>query len=223
MPYQSLTLKGTSLSALYRAPEDLNPLLVLAHGAGAGFDHHHMTAIADALAVHGIGTLRFNFPFIQQGRRRVDSKEDCLHTIGAALSAAETFASGSDIYLGGHSFGGRMASHYLAEHDHNVTGLVLFSFPLHVRKKPDSKRAAHLSELTAPVLFLSGDRDTLAESELLSSIVTDLQQATLHWLDTADHSYKILKRTRQSAEDIYAEAARVTVNWMADCHGSSEA
>ena len=217
MPYQSLTLKGTSLSALYQAPEDSKPLLVLAHGAGAGFDHHHMTAIADSLAVYGIGTLRFNFPFIQQDRRRVDSKEDCLNTIGAALSTAETFAAVSDIYLAGHSFGGRMASHYLAEHDHKVKGLVLFSFPLHVNKKPDIKRAAHLNEVTTPMLFLSGDRDTLAQSELLDGIVTDLSHATLHWLDTADHSYKILKRTRQSAEDVYAEAARVAVNWMADC------
>lgn len=109
-----------------------------------------------------------------------------------------------------------MATHYIAEHEHNVRGLILFSFPLHVSKKPDIKRAAHLNEVIVPLLFISGDRDTLAKSELLDKVVAGLHHATLHWLDTADHSFKILKRTRQSTEDVYAEAARVAVSWMAD-------
>ena len=93
-------------------------------------------------------------------------------------------------------------------------GLMLFSFPLHPSKKPDTKRAAHLADIELPMLFLSGDRDTLAEKELLEGELAKLASADLHWLETADHSFKILKRTRTSTEDVYAEAARVAKCWL---------
>jgi hypothetical protein len=38
-------------------------------------------------------------------------------------------------------------------------------------------------------------------------------RATLHLLDTADHSFKVLKRTRTSTEDVFDEIARVTADW----------
>jgi len=97
----------------------------------------------------------------------------------------------------------------------NVVGLVLFSFPLHMPGKPDTKRAEHLSSVTVPMLFLSGTRDTLAELDLLQPVIKKLgKRATLHLVDTADHSYKILKKTRKSGEDAFAEMARVTKEWV---------
>lgn len=190
-------------------------LLVLAHGAGAPCDHPHMQSIAEALAAEGIGTLRFNFPFMEEGRRRVDKTEVCLEAIEEALNAARELAPGASLYLGGHSFGGRMATHYAAERDiSDIHGLVLFSFPLHVAKKPVTKRADHLPDIRIPMLFLSGTRDTLAEQELLKHVSAGLPSASLHWLDTADHSFKILKRTRKETEDVYAEAARVARAWI---------
>jgi hypothetical protein len=64
------------------------------------------------------------------------------------------------------------------------------------------------------MLFLSGTRDALAELDLLQPVVKNLGKlATLHLLDTADHSYKILKRTRQSTEDVFVEMARVVSDW----------
>jgi predicted alpha/beta-hydrolase family hydrolase len=96
----------------------------------------------------------------------------------------------------------------------NVVGLVLFSFPLHMPGKPDTKRAEHLSNVTVPMLFLSGTRDFLAELDLLQPVIKNLGKlATLHLVDTADHSYKILKRTRQSSEDVFVEMARVVHDW----------
>jgi len=196
-------------------PGDGSTLLVLAHGAGAPCDHSHMQSIADALEAEGIGTLRFNFPFMEEGRRRVDKTEVCLEAIEEALGVAKELAPDAALYLGGHSFGGRMATHYAAERDiRDIQGLVLFSFSLHVAKKPDTKRANHLPEVRLPMLFLSGTRDTLAERYLLTQVVSGLPGASLYWLETADHSFKILKRTRKETEDVYAEAARVARAWI---------
>jgi predicted alpha/beta-hydrolase family hydrolase len=217
MDYQTLKLKQKNLSACVTKLDTPSHLMIFAHGAGAGYDHRHMRALADTLATINIATLRFNFPFMEAGSRRVDSKTDCIVTLDAAISTANELMPGIPLLLGGHSFGGRMATHYLAEHrDKNIRGVVLFSFPLHVSKKPAVIRAAHLPEVQTPMLFISGDRDTLADKALLESVIKPLPagRTTLHWLETADHSYKILKRTRQSTKDIYVEVSEVTADWV---------
>ena len=175
-----------------------------------------MTSIADALSELGISTLRFNFPFMEADRRRVDSMAVCLDTLKMALAKASELAPGQKLYLGGHSFGGRMASHLAATEPTDIQGLVFFSFPLHVAKKPDTRRAEHLANLSLPMLFLSGDRDALADKTLLTQVTAPLPGATLHWLETADHSFTILKRTRRTEESVYDEAARITLDWMTD-------
>ncbi|MBD3649696.1 MAG: alpha/beta fold hydrolase [Pseudomonadales bacterium] len=213
-----LTFTATAdnnVSALLRDPGSPVALLILGHGAGADMHHAHMEAIATALAGHDIATLRFNFPFMEQGRRRTDRPEVCIETIDHAVALASARLPGIDLYAGGHSFGGRMASHYCAGHaGKRIRGLVCFSFPLHPAGKPGDKRAAHFDDIRLPVLFVNGTRDALAESSLLESSVTTLRDGTIHWLDTADHSFKILKRSRQSDEDVYEEAARVTREWL---------
>lgn len=91
-----------------------------------------------------------------------------------------------------------------------VKGLVFFSFPLHLPGRPDTKRAEHLKQIDIPMRFLSGTRDALAELDLRPVVKNLGEQAKLHLLDTADHSYKILKKTRTSDEDVFVEMARVT-------------
>ena len=96
----------------------------------------------------------------------------------------------------------------------NVKGLVFFSFPLHSAGEPDTKRAEHLAQIKIPMLFLTGTRDALAELDLLKPVVKKLGgRATLHLVDTADHSFKVLKRTRQSSEDVFVELARMASKW----------
>jgi len=120
------------------------------------------------------------------------------------------------LLAGGHSYGGRMTSKAAAESRlPDVKGLVFFAFPLHAPNKPDDKRADHLPQINIPMLFLSGTRDALAKLDLLQPIVQKLGDlATLHLLDTADHSYKILKRTRESKEDVFVEMARTVREWV---------
>lgn len=204
------------VSALLMLPENPVYLLILAHGAGANMRHATMQAIAERLADAGIATLRYNFPYMEAGRPRVDSPQVSAATVCAAAAKARELVPDLPLLAGGHSFGGRMTTTAASESPlGDVKGLVLCSFPLHMPDKPSTKRAEHLSSVTVPMLFLSGTRDKLADLDLLKPVVEKLGAlATLHLLDTADHSYKVLKRTRESKEDVFIEMARVIKDWV---------
>jgi len=199
---------------LWQCPNDAAAALVLAHGAGAGMRHKSMQAIADAFERRGIATLRFEFPYMAAGRNRVDSPEVATQAIADAYAAAAERTK-LPIWLGGHSFGGRMASHAVVDREVPAAGLIFCSFPLHMPGKPDTKRAQHLKAISKPMLFLSGTRDELAEAALLEPLVASLPTAKLHWLDTADHGYHVLKRSRARTDGVFdemAEAARAFVD-----------
>jgi predicted alpha/beta-hydrolase family hydrolase len=178
--------------------------------------HRTLETIAAQLAAVGIATLRYNFPYAERGSGR-DSPQVCVATVRAAVATAREVAPELPLLAGGHSFGGRMTSTAQAEAPlAGVRGLVFFSFPLHMPGKASVTRAEHLSRVQAPMLFLSGTRDALAELELLRGVVMRLgRHATLHLLDTADHGYRVLKRQRTGNEDIFAEMARVVREWAA--------
>jgi hypothetical protein len=199
---------GTLETVLWQCPDDAVAALVLAHGAGAGMRHKNMQAIADAFGRQGIATLRFDFPSIVAGRQRVDPPDIAVASIADAFRAAGELTT-LPLWLGGHSFGGRMASHAVVDRGLPAVGLVFCSFPLHMPGKPAITRAAHLPAITKPMLFLSGTRDELAKRELLEPLVRSLPNAKLHWLDTVDHGYRVLMRRRASAEDVFGEMARV--------------
>ena len=176
--------------------------------------HTTLESIARALADTGIATLRYNFPYSEYGTGR-DSQAVCTETVRAAVAAAHAAAPGLPLLAGGHSFSGRMTSTAASESPLNgIHGLVFFSFPLHQPGKPDTKRADHLAAVRVPMLFLSGTRDELAEMGLLRQVCQKLgDRATLHAVDTADHGYKVLKRSRASQEDVFTEMARVVRDW----------
>lgn len=188
-------------------------VLVLAHGAGAGMTHRNMQSIADAFSRVGIATLRFDFPFIEAGRNRVDSQAIATARIAEAFAAAKE-RTPLQVWLGGHSFGGRMASHAVLDQGLEPRGLIFCSFPLHSAGKPAVTRAAHLTQVRHPMLFLSGTRDKLAERVLLEPLVAALDGAELHWLDTADHGYQVLKRSRTVAANVFDEMADAARRFM---------
>jgi len=202
------------VSAILIRPGDATHLLVLGHGASTNMRHPTMAAIAEALAKFGIATYRYNFPYSEAGTAR-NSAAVCVETIRNSVRAAHK--EGPDLILlaGGHSFGGRMTTTAQSEGPlANVRGLVLFSFPLHLPGRPDTKRAEHVAEIKLPMLFLSGSRDELASLDLLEPTIKMLgPRARLHLIDTANHSYKVLRRTRTSTEDVFDEMARVTARW----------
>jgi hypothetical protein len=199
---------------LWQCPNDAVAALVLAHGAGAGMKHSSMQAIADAFERRGIATLRFDFPYMAAGRNRVDSPAVATEVIAEAFAAARERTK-LPLWLGGHSFGGRMASHAIVDRAVPAAGLIFCSFPLHMPGKPDTKRAQHLARIEQPMLFLSGTRDDLAEPKLLEPLVASLKNAHLHWLETADHGYRVLKRSRTRTDSVFdemGEAARTFID-----------
>jgi len=204
------------VSAIGMRPDGATHLLVLGHGASTNMRHATMQSIADALAQQKIATFRYNFPYSEKGGGR-DSQAVCVQTIRNAVKAASKAAPDLILLAGGHSFGGRMTTTAQSEEPlENVKGLVLFSFPLHLPGRPDTKRAEHLASVKIPMLFLSGTRDELATLDLLEPTIEKLRKrATLHKIDTANHSYKILKKMRASDEDVFAEMARVLKEWIA--------
>lgn len=203
------------VSSLLIRPDGAQWLLVLGHGASTNMRHATLQTIAERLADVGIATFRYNFPYAEQGGGR-NSNAVCQETVRLAVTAAHTAASDLSILVGGHSFSGRMSSMAAAEEPiAHARGLVFFAFPLHPSGKPSTDRAAHLNDVTIPMLFLSGTRDKLGELALLQPTCEGVgDKATLHLLDTADHGFKVLKRSRNTDEDVFVEMARVINEWV---------
>ena len=209
--------KGVVTSLLLR-PAQARWLLVLGHGASTNLRHRTLQTIAERLADVHIATFRYNFPYMERGGGGRDPQEVTLATVRSGVAAAQRAAPDLSLLAGGHSFSGRMTS--LAQSQsplEGVRGVTFFSFPLHPAGKPGIERAAHLSSVSVPMLFLSGTRDDLAEMDLLQPVIVGLgEKATLHLLETADHGFAVQKRTRQSKEDVFVEMARVLCSWIAD-------
>jgi predicted alpha/beta-hydrolase family hydrolase len=195
------------VSALLRGPDDPRALLVLAHGAGAGMRHPFMERMAEELSQRDIATLRYQFPYMEAGKRRPDRPPVARATVRAAVAEAVAAGGGVPVYAGGKSFGGRMTSQAAAEGPlPGVAGLVFLGFPLHAVGKPGAERAAHLAEVDAPMLFVQGTRDGLADLDLLRPVLDDLgDRATLHVVDGGDHSFKVLKRSGRTEDEVFAE------------------
>ena len=115
--------------------------------------------------------------------------------------------------------GGRMTSQAAAEHSMDgaldgVRGLVFFGFPLHPPGRPGTKRADHLAKVTAPMLFLQGTRDTFADLALLRPVCAKLgSRARLHIIETADHSFHVLKNSARTDAEVLRELAETVASW----------
>lgn len=203
----SLRLKfdAYDVGALYKPSDNSNATIVFGHGAGAGMHHSTLEHITDAFAAVGISSFRYNFPYMEAGKNRVDAQAVSTSTVRAAFEHAQQNYEGP-ILLGGHSFGGRMSSHAVVDHELDAAGLIFCSFPLHNPAKPSLDRGAHLERVSCPMLFLSGSRDGMADRRLMNKLVRNLD-AKIKWLDTADHGYKVLKRTRKRKDDVFHEMA----------------
>ncbi len=204
------------VSALLCAPRDARACYVLAHGAGAGMRHPFLAAIADALAARGIATLRYQFPYMEQGSKRPDVPAVAHATVRAAVDEAARAAPGVALIAGGKSFGGRMTSQAQAATPlPGVRGLAFLGFPLHPAGKPSDERAAHLADVRVPMLFLQGTRDDLATLSLLRPVVARLGAAArLELFDDADHSFHVRARSRRTDVDVLAALADSLAAWI---------
>lgn len=204
------------VSGLLDLPHGARALYVFAHGAGAGMAHRFMAAAAAGLAQRGIGVLRFNFPAMERGAQRPDVPAVAHAAVRAAVDAAARLAPGLPLIAGGKSFGGRMSSQAQAAAPlPGVRGLAFVGFPLHPAGKPATDRAAHLVQVTLPMLFLQGTADALADAELLRGAVAPLgPRATLVWLDGADHAFHVPARSGRTDAQVQGEMLDAFATWV---------
>lgn len=141
--------------------------LVLTHGAGANAASPLLTAVAEAFCAAGLTVLRCDLPFRQarpHGPPPRGSAERDREGLRAAVGAIRRRAAGQ-IFLGGHSYGGRQATMLAADGAPDVAALLLLSYPLHPPRRPDELRTAHFPRLKTPALFVHGGRDPFGSLE----------------------------------------------------------
>jgi predicted alpha/beta-hydrolase family hydrolase len=201
---ESSLMIGTArgpVSARFAAPPDPFATLVVAHGAGAGMDHPFLVGFARACVGEGLATLRFNFPYIEAGRRSPDPEAVLRDVWRAAFEAADARSSGRPVWASGKSLGGRIASMAVADGEVPAAGLVFLGYPLHPPGKPQRLRDEHLYRIEVPILFLQGTADPFATADLLAGIVDRLgDRAEIVWFEGGGHSFEVRGRKRQPRE-----------------------
>ena len=213
----TITVDNTHrVSGLLQAPPEARACYVMAHGAGAGMAHPFMAAMANGLAERGIATLRYQFPYMEQGSKRPDTPKLAQATVRAAVAEASRLLPELALFAGGKSFGGRMTSQAQAASPlSGVRGLVFLGFPLHPPGRPSDERGAHLLAVQIPMLFMQGTRDQLADLQLLQTLVGQLgARATLKLFQDADHSFHVPARTGRKDSEIMAEMSDALADWI---------
>ena len=174
-------------------PASPKAIFVFAHGAGAGMSHL-MSELSQELANQQIVTLRYNFLYMEQRKKRPDFPVVAHKAVAASIRKSTELFPELPLFAGGKSFGGRMTSQFLASLEARYVKGLFRGFPLHPAGKPSIDRADHLRKIKVPLLFLQGTKDTLAELSLIEGVYHSLATATLIKLEGADHSFKMPKQ-----------------------------
>jgi hypothetical protein len=211
-----IALSGRTVSALLIAPASPIACYVFAHGAGAGMTHAFMEAVAQELAQRGVATLRYQFPYMEDGSKRPDPPKVAHAAVRAAVAKAEELLPDVALIAGGKSFGGRMTSQAQALSPlPGVAGLAFLGFPLHAAGTLSDERAAHLFDVRVPMLFVQGTRDALAEMSLMRPLVKKLGvRATFHEVADADHSFHVPAKSGRKDREVRAAFLDAFASWV---------
>lgn len=173
-----------------------------------------MSMVATMIAERGTTVGRFNFRYMEQGRRAPERAPALEETFRAAADDLAARAGTERTFLGGKSLGGRMASHIVAA-GYEASGLVFFGYPLHPPGKPERIRDAHLREISAPMLFVEGTRDPFCSLDTLERVRRDLKAETeVAVIAGGDHSLKVPKSSGRTTRGAIEEAATATSDWI---------
>lgn len=202
----------------------MQPLFLFAHGAGAPSTHPWMEGWAKRLARLG-EVVRFNYPYMEQGRRSPDRQPKLIEAHRAALQAAvashgKQRGKTRPVVLIGKSMGSRMGCHLSLEE--SVSALICMGYPLQAPTKPGATpklRDAVLKQLNTPVLFVQGTRDTLCPLATLEATRAAMAAPNqLHVVESGDHSLLCtktqLKAWGKTQEDVDAEILGVIQGYL---------
>lgn len=209
----------TTISSVWAVPDRFRPghtdAVILAHGAGNDMTSPFLSFVHESLAAQGWLTIKFNFPYKEQGKAAPDAPATLERVFKAVLMVVQqSRLTPRHVFIGGKSMGGRIASH-LAAQGEDVAGLVLLGYPLHPPSRPTQRRVAHLKEIACPILFISGTRDTFCQTTLLKQTLKRLGSlATLHLIEGADHSFIVPKQLGRTTKDVWCEITSVAATWL---------
>ena len=184
-------------------------VVVLGHGAGGNRATPMLVQLAEALAASGRGALLYNFPYAERGARRPDPPRVLEATSREAAELAVARSGATSVVMGG-----RIASQVVAG-GVSCDALAFLAYPLHPPGRPEKRREAHLPDISAPMLFLQGTRDAFAREDLLHALVDRLgERAELHPVEGADHSFRVLKRSGRTPEDVQEEVRAALLGFL---------
>ena len=190
--------------------------VLLAPGAGADMHAPTLTAFADALEARGIPSLRFNFAYRTAGKGAPPKAPILEAEVREAIQelAQRSNLTVDRLVVGGRSMGGRICSMVAAAD--GALGCALLAYPLHPPGKPDTLRVAHFPELTMPVLFVSGTRDSFGTPDELQREAASIRsKVDWYWIDTADHGFRPLKKvTGLTTQEVLVPAAIAVAEWV---------
>lgn len=187
--------------------------LVLAHGAGSDQDHPLLVALAEGLAARGIEVVTFNFLYSEAGRgapNRPPVLEACWRAVLDAVRARRP----GPVAIGGKSMGGRIASMVAAAGAGELAGVVLVGYPLHPPQKPEQLRVAHLPSVTAPMLFVQGERDEFGTPDELRPFLAPIAHAELFVVAGGDHSLRVPRRGNLPQAEVDAAVQQKIADWL---------
>jgi predicted alpha/beta-hydrolase family hydrolase len=193
-------------------------VFVCAHGAGGHMADASMLRFAAAVSASGFEVVRFNFPYREAGSKRIDPmpvlKEAFAAAVAKAIHGKNHGEKPARLVIGGRSMGGRVASMMAAE-GFACDGLLLAAYPLHPAGQPEKLRDAHLPQICCPVLCLNGTRDALCRRDLMDAALKKVSAPwTMHWIEGADHSFRVLKSSGRTAADVDAEVTAAAARWL---------
>jgi predicted alpha/beta-hydrolase family hydrolase len=202
-------------AVLDRATGEASALFAFAHGAGGHMADRGMQQTADVLRARGVDIVRFNFLYREKRSSRPDPMPRLEETVTAVVARVRDELSPRRLIIGGRSMGGRAAS-MLASKGFAADALLLLAYPLHPAGKPELLRDAHLSAIRMPVLCINGTRDSLCTREIMDRVLESVgANWQMHWIDGADHSFRVLKSTGRTDVAVMEEIGDVVERWVA--------
>lgn len=202
--------------ALDMPDEKARAIFVCGHGAGGSMSDRGVLQVTQELVRRGLGVVRFNFLYKEYRTGRPDPMPLLQECYAAVVAGVRERVNPDVLIVGGRSMGGRVASMLVAE-GLACDGLLLLAYPLHPTGKPGQLRDAHLPAIRVPVLCFNGTRDDMCTPELMEQVLRRVHNEwQMHWIDGADHSFHVLKRSGRTDADVLAEIGGVTEAWLTE-------
>ena len=211
---RSVETTAGAVSFALDGPQSSPALVVLAPGAGAGLDSDFMAATAEGLAARGFLVARFNFLYLELGKRSPDRQQLLESTFRDVVNHVEPTSGGRHLVLGGKSLGGRIASHVVAA-GAPADGLLFFGYPLHPPGRPDRIRDSHLRDIPVPMLFIEGTRDPFCPLATLDEARSRFKARTeVAVIEGGDHSFKVRASSGRTTPEAWAEVVDAAAEWL---------